>query len=121
MKLPTIFIVAFSLIVLFFNTPLAAQSQCVGLTNSQCKSNSSCSWRKSSVNKNNVKTKAHCRALPNKGKSTTKKKTSTKKESTKKSSSKKKTTSSSKKKTTTSDKSKNTKTTKSKKSKKDKK
>ncbi|MGH1428982.1 MAG: hypothetical protein ACRBEE_13645, partial [Arenicella sp.] len=59
--------------LLLLSVPASAQSQCVGLSSSQCSANKSCSWRKASVNKNNVKTKAHCRALPNKAKATTKK------------------------------------------------
>ena len=81
MKLSGIFVVCFSVVMVFFYASAAAQSQCVGLTSSQCGANSSCSWRKSSVNKNNVNTKAHCRALPNQGKATSKKTTTKKKDS----------------------------------------
>lgn len=54
-----------------------AASQCSGLSNKMCSSKSNeCTWRQSSVNKNGVKTKAHCRALP--GKSVAAKKASSK-------------------------------------------
>ena len=59
----------------------SAASQCTGLSSSACSSKSSqCTWRKSSVNKNGVKTKAHCRALP--GKANSKNSTSKAKSST---------------------------------------
>lgn len=67
-----------TIFLLLSHLPASAQSQCVGLTKNQCSANQSCSWRKSSVNKNNVKTKAHCRALPNQAKAGAKKKTTTK-------------------------------------------
>jgi len=67
--------------------PSYAASQCSGLSSSACSSKSSCTWRKSSVNKNGHKTKAHCRALPgqakgSKSKATAKKKTTTSKKKT---------------------------------------
>ncbi len=52
-----------------FGNIAEAASQCVGLSSSACSSKSSqCTWRKASVNKNGNKTKAHCRALPGKAK-----------------------------------------------------
>lgn len=50
-------------------SPANAASQCSGLSSSMCSAKASeCTWRKSSVNKNGVKTKAYCRALPGKSK-----------------------------------------------------
>ena len=91
MKLSTIFTVSFAVVLLLFNATAAAKSQCVGLTKSQCDANPTCSWRKASVNKNGVKTKAHCRALPKQSKSTAKKSSSKKSTKSKKSSEAKKT------------------------------
>lgn len=51
-------------------TATLAKSQCSGLSSSACSSNNTCTWRKSSVDKNGKKTKAHCRALPGKSKAT---------------------------------------------------
>lgn len=53
---------------MLFVVPAQAKSQCSGLSNSKCASNSTCTWRKASVDKNGKKTKAHCRALPGKAK-----------------------------------------------------
>lgn len=55
-----------------------AKSQCSGLSSSACAGNNTCTWRKSSVDKNGKKTKAHCRALPGKAKVTKTKASNTK-------------------------------------------
>ena len=62
-----------------------AKSACSGLSKSSCAAKSSmCTWRKSSVDKNGKKTKAHCRALPGKSKKrATKSKSSKKKKKAK--------------------------------------
>jgi len=52
----------------FFSVSVQAKSQCSGLSKSVCAVNDTCTWRKSSVDKNGKKTKAHCRALPGKSK-----------------------------------------------------
>lgn len=63
----------------FLSTASMAKSQCSGLSNSSCGSNSTCTWRKASTDKNGKKTKAHCRALPGKSKAkSASKKTTTK-------------------------------------------
>jgi hypothetical protein len=72
-----------AVVVISFMNPVYAASQCSGLSNSKCASKSNeCTWRKASVNKNGVKTKAHCRALPGKSnnivKNASKAKTNTK-------------------------------------------
>ncbi len=51
-----------------FTQSASAKSQCSGLSSSACSSNKTCTWRKSSVDKNGKKTKAHCRALPGQAK-----------------------------------------------------
>lgn len=61
-------IVLFSLGTGVHTSNAQAQSQCSGLSNSACSANDSCTWRKSSVDKNGKKTKSHCRALPGKAK-----------------------------------------------------
>lgn len=74
-------------------SPASAKSACSGLSSSACSVKSNmCTWRKSSVDKNGKKTKAHCRALPGKAKKASAKTKSSKSKSTsasKKSASKK--------------------------------
>ncbi len=69
-------IVIVTLVLGFSFSSVSAQSQCSGLSNSVCGKNSTCTWRKSSVDKNGKKTKAHCRALPGKAKKSLKTKAS---------------------------------------------
>jgi len=70
--------ISITLSLLSISSASQAQSKCVGLSKTTCSAKSTCTWRKSSVNKNGVKTKAHCRALPKKTKKTTKPKKTTK-------------------------------------------
>ncbi len=71
-----------------FSFTAQAKSQCSGLSKSVCAVNDTCTWRKSSVDKNGKKTKAHCRALPGKSKAKKSSAKSSAQKATKKSSTK---------------------------------
>jgi hypothetical protein len=54
-------------LALFFVFPVSADSECQGLSESSCKSNSDCTWVSGYSQKDGDKVKSYCRSIPGKG------------------------------------------------------